>query len=154
MYLISILVTAVLLLGVLANSQPFNLITLLPGSPVIPAESPLENASIYFNQEQLYIAQGAAPTMLIIDYKGHLKLNDGKYFQAGPEGQLSQATESAASPDFSIKNGYLYHNNTELFVAIQKRNAYVLSVKKPEGMERNAVVAVYSSNGDVEPDFP
>lgn len=134
---------------IVADSESFGLLSIRSGSN-------LQYASVYYNNDKLYVGSGATSEALsaVVTDAGKLKFNnDGsRYIVVSSDGTLTEGPEDDGSEGFSIKDGHLIYNNVDGFYAIPEGSAYVLSTKGSDNSVGIAIRAT-ASNGQTVPDF-
>lgn len=130
---------------IVADSEQFGLITIRSGSS-------LQYASVYLDDNKLYLGSGGDSLGGTVTDAGKLKLTDGKYAVVNSDGSIGEGSEDEGTGNFSIKDGYLAYDDKNGFNAISQDSKYLLSVSSAEGSTGVALKAIGSGSQSV-PDF-
>lgn len=129
----------------LADSETFGLLTIKSGSN-------LQYASVFLQDGKLHFGSETTLSGVITD-DGKLKFADGTFAIINKDSTISVGDESQGSAGFSIESGYLAHEGTNGFYALQDGSSYLVTVESGNGAT-GVGISARSTNGDVVPDFP
>lgn len=130
---------------IVADSEQFGLVSIRSGSN-------LQYASVYYQDDKLYVGSGSDSLGGTVTDAGKLKLTDDKFAVVNSDGSIGEGSEDDGTAKFSIKNGHLAYNNIDGFYAIPTDSKYVLSVTRSDDSTGIALKAM-GSGGQSVADF-
>lgn len=132
---------------IVADSESFGLVSIRSGSN-------LQYASVYVNNDKLYVGSSSDALSAVVTDAGKLKFNgnDSTFAVVNSDGTISEGSEADATDKFSIKDGHLVYNNVDGFYAIPDGSSYIFSTQSGDNSVGIAIRATASS-GQTVPDF-